>query len=88
MQYTAVMGLSLFSTRRRAQTPAYDLDVALAGAQAGLEKKRQRWLLFLIEKEERCKSQLTQAAELDGYEEPSGIHVRSANTEVRNSNGS
>ncbi len=72
MQSTAILGLSLFSMRRRAQTPTDDLDVALAGAQAGLEKKRQRWLLFLLEKEEQCKSQIAQTAEFDRHEEPSG----------------
>lgn len=60
-----VIGLSIFGTRQRGAAAADDLDVALAGAQVGLEKKRQRWLLFLIEKEEQCLSRIAQTAEVD-----------------------
>lgn len=88
MQSTAILGLSLFSMRRRGSTSGNDLDIALAGAQAGLEKKRQRWLLFLIEKEEQCKSQIAQTADLDRHAEPSGDDARSTLAEAHNSYGS
>jgi hypothetical protein len=65
-----VVGLGLFGLHRRAAAPADDLDVALASAQVGLEKKRQRWLLFLIEKEEACITHIAQTAELDVSNEP------------------
>ena len=58
-----VIGLSLLGARGRKQAPADDLDVALASAQIGLEKKRQRWLLFLIHKEEHCLNVLAQTEE-------------------------
>jgi hypothetical protein len=63
-----VVGLGLFGLfglRRRSST-AVDLDAALAGAQIGLEKKRHRWLLFLIEREEQCLAQMAEASEIDG----------------------
>jgi hypothetical protein len=59
------VGLGLFGLRTRQQTAVDDLDIALAGAQIGLERKRRRWLLFLIEKEEECLARMAQAAELD-----------------------
>lgn len=67
MTYMIVVGLSLFGffgLRRRSST-AVDLDAALAGAQIGLEKKRQRWLLFLIEREEQCLGRMAEASEID-----------------------
>lgn len=74
MNPITVVGLGLFTMRRRGPAHTDDLGVALAGAQVGLEKKRRRWLLFLIDKEEQCLNQIAQTAELDGYdahEEPS-----------------
>lgn len=65
MFWSIVVGLNLFSPRKRTVAPADDLDVALAGAQIGLERKRQRWLLFLIEKEEQCLNRIAQTTELD-----------------------
>jgi hypothetical protein len=61
------VGLGLFGflgLRRRSSV--VDLDAALAGAQIGLEKKRQRWLLFLIEREEQCLARMAEASEIDG----------------------
>ncbi len=88
MQYAPILGLSLFSTRRRGLAPADDLDIALAGAQVGLEKKRRRWLLFLIEKEEQCKSQIAQTSELNGREEPSGNRAWSVEAQAQDAHGS
>ncbi len=67
MTLVTVVGLGLFGffgLRRRSST-AVDLDAALAGAQIGLEKKRQRWLLFLIEREEQCLARMAEASEVD-----------------------
>ena len=65
MTLLTVVGLGLFGWRRRSST-AVDLDAALAGAQIGLEKKRQRWLLFLIDREEQCLARMAEASEIDG----------------------
>lgn len=91
MNHITVVGLGLFSMRRRGPTHTNDLDVALAGAQVGLEKKRQRWLLFLIEKEEQCLNQIAQTTELDGYdahEEPSGNYAWSVEAQAQDAHGS
>lgn len=63
MVLSITVGLSLLSLRRRNSAPADDLDVIFAKAQIGLEKKRQRWLLFLIEKEEHRQNLLLQSDE-------------------------
>ncbi len=66
MVLSSLVYLSLFELLgiRRWRPPSgsegEDLDVALAGAQVGLERKRRRWLLFLIEKEERLTTRLAQ----------------------------
>ena len=60
----AAIKLNLFGAGRRNALTADDLDVALAGAQIGLEKKRQRWLLFLVQKEEQCMKALAQTSDL------------------------
>lgn len=74
MFLSIVFGLGLFASRRGV-APTDELDVALAGAQIGLERKRQRWLLFLIGKEEECLSRIAQTAEIDQQEHP-GEHPR------------
>lgn len=58
MSLITIIGLSLFSWRGRPTSPTDDLDAVLAEAQSGLEKKRQRWLVFLLEREEQCKERL------------------------------
>lgn len=82
-----IPGFNIPGLGRRTHSPVDDLDVALAGAQIGLEKKRQRWLLFLIEKEEECLSRIAQTAEIDLQEgsqehqqEYPGAHPRDALT--------
>lgn len=64
-----VVGINLFGGRQRKPAPADDLDVALASAQIGLEKKRRRWLVFLIEREEQCENLIMQTAEYTSDDE-------------------
>jgi hypothetical protein len=75
------MGIDLqrvFGWRRRPSDDGEELDMSLASAQMGLERKRQRWLLFLIEKEEACADRAKEEREPDGEEpgdvDPEWIH--------------
>lgn len=74
MTQMTILGLGLFRTRRRSTETVGELDIALAGAQIGLEKKRQRWLLFLIENEQACLEQIAQAEALNERVEAAGEH--------------
>ncbi len=58
--YLSLLGVLGIRRRPPLGSEGDDLDVALAGAQVGLERKRRRWLLFLIEKEERLTTRLAQ----------------------------
>ena len=45
---TMIPGLTLFGLGRK-RPAADDLDLALTGAQVGLERKRKQWLFWLLE---------------------------------------
>lgn len=63
--------------RRPAVSDTDELNMALAGAQMGLERKRHRWLLFLIEKEERLSARIANTSQ-EPADEPVSLEVEEA----------